>query len=157
FVETDPNPAVHHVLKRGLHNQPGDEVQPGAPAAMSTAKNTFRIEPRPAGRVTTGRRTAFATWGTAPENPLTPRGLVNRVWQHHFGTGLVTTPDNLGASGAKPSHPELLDWLAAEFVNPAKGSPWSVKHLHRLILTSAVYRQASTPRDGLDAIDPDNR
>jgi hypothetical protein len=164
FVETYPNPPVHHVLKRGQHGQPGDEVQPGVPAALSTTKNTFRIEPRPLWRFSTGRRTALAKWVTSPENPLTARVMVNRVWQHHFGTGLVATPDNLGASGAKPSHPDLLDWLAAEFVTPtwrAEGreapGAWSVKHLHRLILTSAVYRQSSSPREGIDATDPDNR
>ncbi len=188
FVETDPNPPAHHLLKRGIHHQPGAEVQPGALEAISTPKNTFAIETRPMGRVSTGRRTAFAKWVTSPENPLFARVMVNRVWQHHFGTGLVATADNLGASGAKPSHPELLDWLAAEFKNPSpnplpqgergprpagspappsflgKGAgglgsskPWSIKHLHRLILTSAVYRQSSEPRDGLEAIDPDNR
>jgi Protein of unknown function (DUF1553)/Protein of unknown function (DUF1549) len=153
FVETDPNPPAHHVLKRGLHGQPGAVVQPGALQAVSTTRNTFAIEPRPAGGVSTGRRTAFAKWVTAAENPLFARVMVNRIWQHHFGTGLVATSDNLGASGAKPSHPELLDFLAAEFI----ASRWSVKTLHRLILTSAVYRQSSEPRDKLDAIDPDNR
>jgi hypothetical protein len=153
FVETDPKPAVHHVLKRGQHNQPGDEVQPGVPAALSTAKNAFVVAPRPDGRVSTGRRTAFANWVASPENPLFARVMANRVWQHHFGTGLVATPDNLGLSGARPSHSGLLDFLAAEFV----ATKWSVKALHRLILTSAVYRQSSAPRDGLDAIDPDNR
>src|SRR5439155_15083285 len=75
------------------------------------------------------------------------------IWQHHFGTGIVATPDNLGMSGAKPSHPKLLDYLTTEFIQ----SGWSVKAIHRLILRSAVYRQSSAPRDGLDAIDPDNR
>jgi hypothetical protein len=153
FVETDPKPAVHHVLKRGQHSQPGDEVQPGVPAAFSTPKNTFAIAARPEGRVSTGRRTAFANWITSAENPLFARVMVNRVWQHHFGTGFVATPDNLGASGAKPSHPELLDYLAAEFVS----AKWSVKALHRLILTSAVYRQSSAPRANLEVIDPENR
>ncbi len=153
FVETDPKPPVHHLLKRGLHNQPGDEVQPVGLDALSTKKNTFKIEPPPAGRISTGRRTAFAQWVTSPENPLFARVMVNRIWQQHFGTGIVATPDNLGLSGAKPSHPELLDWLAAEFVK----SGWSVKAMHRLILTSAVYRQSSSPRDGLDVVDPDNR
>ena len=153
FVETDANPAVHHLLKRGVHHHPGAEVQPGALAAISTPKNTFAIETRPAGRVSTGRRTAFAKWVTSPENPLFARVMVNRIWQHHFGTGIVATADNLGASGAKPSHPELLDWLAAEFV----ASKWSVKAMHRLMLTSAAYRQSSEPREKLDAIDPDNR
>src|SRR5262249_25210752 len=123
FVETDPKPPAHHLLKRGLHNQPGAEVQPGVPAALSTPKNTFTIATQRKGRVSTGRRTAFANWVTSPENPLFARGMVNRVWQHHFGTGLVATSDNLGMSGAKPSHPELLDWLASEFVQ----SNWSVK------------------------------
>jgi cytochrome c553 len=105
------------------------------------------------GFVATGRRTAFARWVTSPDNPLFARVMVNRVWQHHFGTGLVTTPDNLGQSGARPSHPELLDWLAAEFIR----SGWSIKALHRLILGSAVYRQASTPRPEALAVDPDDR
>ena len=153
FVETDPNPPMHHLLQRGQHNQPDAEVQPGVPAALSSEKNSYRIAPRPSGRVSTGRRLAFANWVTSPENPLFARVMVNRVWQHHFGTGLVATSDNLGASGAKASHPELLDYLAAEFVR----SGWSVKALHRLILASATYRQTSTPRDGFDVIDPDNR
>ncbi|HYH68633.1 MAG TPA: DUF1549 and DUF1553 domain-containing protein [Urbifossiella sp.] len=152
FVETDPNPAPHHLLKRGQHHLPDDEAPPGVPAALATPGNRFTID-RSAGRVSTGRRTAFAKWLTSPENPLFARVMVNRVWQHHFGTGLVATPDNLGASGAKASHPELLDHLAAEFV----ASGWRVKALHRLILTSAVYRQSSAPRAGIDAIDPDNR
>ncbi|HEX4609084.1 MAG TPA: DUF1549 and DUF1553 domain-containing protein, partial [Urbifossiella sp.] len=143
FVETDPTPPAHHLLKRGLHAQPGDETPPGVPAALGTPGNPFAIDLRPAGRVSTGRRTAFAKWVTAPGNPLFARVMVNRIWQHHFGTGLVATPDNLGASGAKPSHPELLDWLAAEFV----ASGWSVKAMHRLILGSAVYRQTSDVRD----------
>lgn len=153
YVETDPSPAVHHLLRRGQHNLPGKEVQPGALAAISTSTNTFRIELPPKGRVSTGRRTAFANWATSPENPLFARVMVNRIWQHHFGTGLVTTSENLGISGSKPSHPELLDLLAAEFIH----SRWSIKAIHRLILNSDVYRQSSTRRAGLDAVDPDNR
>jgi hypothetical protein len=93
---------------------------------------------------------------TSPENPLFARVMVNRIWQHHFGVGLVATPDNLGQSGAKPSHPELLDWLAVRFVE----SGWSVKAMHRLIVQSAVYRQSSTYRPDAQARetgDPDNR
>jgi len=170
FVETDPKPSVHHLLKRGLHSQPGDEVSPGVPASFSTTSNTYRIATQQSGHISTGRRTALANWITSPDNPLFARVMVNRIWQHHFGTGLVATPDNLGRSGAKPSHPELVDWLASELVNgrrqpvgdseqPANAgrSPWSIKHLHRLILTSATYRQSSTPRDGLEQADPDNR
>jgi Protein of unknown function (DUF1553)/Protein of unknown function (DUF1549) len=153
FVETDPTPAAHHLLKRGQHGAPGKEVSPTVPVSMSTSANTYQINPRPKDRVSTGRRTAFANWVVSPQNPLFARVMVNRVWQHHFGTGLVATTDNLGASGARPSHPELLDHLAAEFV----ASGWSVKELHRLIMTSAVYRQTSTPRPKLDTTDPDNR
>src|SRR5262249_40980808 len=105
------------------------------------------------GRVSSGRRTAFANWLASPENPLFARVMVNRVWQYHFGNGLIATSDNLGVSGAKASHPDLLDYLAAEFVR----SGWSVKALHRFILESAAYRQSSARREGLDAIDPDNR
>ncbi|HEY3788707.1 MAG TPA: DUF1549 and DUF1553 domain-containing protein [Urbifossiella sp.] len=153
FFETDPNPPVHHLLKRGVHNQPGDEVQPGVPASLSSGKNDYRIPAKTVGRVSTGRRTAFANWVASPGNPLFVRVMVNRIWQHHFGTGLVATTDNLGMSGAKPSHPELLDYLAAEFVRTG----WSVKAMHRLILNSAVYRQTSAPKAGLEAADPDNR
>src|SRR5262245_51142927 len=170
FVETDPNPPAHHLLLRGQHNEPGPEVQPGVPVAFCTTNNMYRVDPRPSGRVTTGRRTAFARWVTSPENPLFARVMVNRIWQHHFGVGLVATPDNLGQSGAKPSHPELLDYLATEFIR----SDWSIKAMHRLIVRSAVYRQTSSIADyGLriadsktnpqsairnpQSIDPDNR
>jgi hypothetical protein len=153
LVETDPNPPAHHVLLRGQHGAPGPEVQPGVPAALTLPGNEFRLPPRPEGQVSTGRRSAFARWVTSPENPLFARVMVNRVWQHHFGKGLVATPDNLGQSGARPSHPELLDYLATEFVR----SGWSVKTLHRLILASTVYRQSSAPREEALRVDPDNR
>ncbi len=153
LIETDPHPPVHHVLRRGLHNAPGREVQPGVPAALCTSGNVYRLEAQPKGSVSSGRRSAFARWVTSPENPLFARVLVNRVWQHHFGTGIVATPDNLGQSGAKPTHPELLDYLASEFIR----SRWSIKTLHRLILTSAVYRQSSARREDGIRVDPDNR
>jgi hypothetical protein len=92
------------------------------------------------------QRAAVAKWITHPANPLTPRVIVNRLWQHHFGTGLVATPSDFGFNGGRPTHPELLDWLAAELVD----KKWSLKHLHRLIATSATYRQASaSSADGL--------
>ena len=154
FVETDPKPPAHHLLKRGQHNQPGTEVPPGVTVRdQHYEEHRLPLVRHPRAACPRVARTAFANWVVSPENPLFARVMVNRVWQHHFGTGLVATSDNLGLSGAKASHPELLDWLAAEFMQ----SPWSIKHLHRLILTSAVYRQSSTPRDGLEAIDPDNR
>jgi hypothetical protein len=153
FVETDPQPLVHHVLVRGQHNAPGKEVQPGVPQAFCSAANTFRLEDRPEGHVSTGRRTALARWVTTKENPLFARVMVNRIWQHHFGVGLAASPDNLGQSGAKPSHPELLDYLATEFVR----SGWSVKAVHRRILYSGVYRQDSKLRDEAFQANPDNR
>lgn len=153
FVETDPRPPAHHILKRGQHGQPGEEVQPGVLEVLSTANNRFTFEPPTDGRVSTGRRTAFANWVTSPENPLFARVMVNRIWQHHFGTGIVATVDNLGASGAKPSHPQLLDYLAAEF----ERSRWSVKAMHRLILTSRAYRQSSTSVVEFETPSDDNR
>jgi hypothetical protein len=99
-----------------------------------------------------GRRLAFARWLVDPSNPLTARVAVNHIWLRHFGRGLVSTPENFGRSGAPPSHPQLLDWLAAEFMS----SGWSMKELHRLILTSATYRMASTADEANAAADPDN-
>jgi hypothetical protein len=95
-------------------------------------------------------RMALARWISSPDNPLTARVMMNRVWQHHFGEGIVRTPNNFGKLGAPPTHPELLDWLAGEFVK----SGWSIKAMHRLICNSATYQQASSSRDA--ARDPDN-
>src|SRR5207253_11476034 len=92
-----------------------------------------------AGAATSGYRTALARWLTQPEHPLTARVIVNRVWQQYFGRGIVSTPDNFGRSGAAPTHPELLDWLATEFVTCG----WQFKTLHRLIMKSSVYRESS--------------
>ncbi|HEV8543745.1 MAG TPA: DUF1553 domain-containing protein [Verrucomicrobiae bacterium] len=100
----------------------------------------------------TGRRLAFARWVSDPRNPLTARVAVNHIWLRHFGRGIVTTPENFGANGNPPSHPELLDWLASEFM--AQG--WSMKKLHRLILTSSTYRMSSTPDSSDAQVDPDN-
>jgi hypothetical protein len=100
----------------------------------------------------TGRRLAFARWVANERNPLTARVAMNHVWLRHFGRGIVTTPENFGASGNPPSHPELLDWLAAEFM--ARG--WSMKAMHRLIMTSSTYRMSSTPDETNLQIDPDN-
>src|SRR4029453_6525379 len=86
-----------------------------------------------------GRRLAFAKWLTQPDHPLTARVMVNRIWLNHFGEGIVSTPADFGTMGSPPSHPQLLDWLAREFVE----SGWSMKHIHRLIMTSSVYRQRS--------------
>ncbi|HZY88944.1 MAG TPA: DUF1553 domain-containing protein, partial [Gemmataceae bacterium] len=151
-----PGEAKTHLLRRGDYLNPGPEVTAGTLSALATPR-PFAWAAPPAGAKSSGRRLAFARWLTQPDHPLTARVLVNRLWLHHFGEGLVATPDNFGHTGAPPSHPELLDWLAVEFVRRG----WSIKAMHRLMLTSAAYRQASAfnPTAHADAkrIDPDNR
>jgi hypothetical protein len=122
---------------------------------QAKAEPTTGYKPRPKDdypAVSSGRRIAFARWVANPDNPLTARVAMNHLWLRHFGRGIVTTPENLGASGARPSHPALLDWLAAEFM--ARG--WSMKAMHRLIVTSGTYRMASTLDDTDAQADPDN-
>jgi hypothetical protein len=113
------------------------------------------IAPPTSAMPTTGRRSVLARWITRPDNPLTTRVIVNRVWQYHFGRGLAATTSDFGRLGDAPTHPELLDWLTARFVQDG----WSIKRLHRLILTSAVYRQSSQHPQVAEALkkDPDNR
>jgi hypothetical protein len=128
-------------LHRGDPTQPREPVGPGV---LSGVGPKLAIPPD---ATDPQRRLALAKWVTDPAHPLTARVIVNRLWQYHFGTGLVDTPSDLGRNGGKPTHPELLDWLASELVNPTTpgdGRPWALKHLHRLIVTSATYRQAST-------------
>ncbi len=136
-------PAVKtHVLHRGDYNQPTTEVAPAFPEVVGTGA--------PAERPT---RAALAEWVASPANPLTARVMVNRIWRHHFGRGLVGSASDFGTHGQKPTHPALLDWLAAEFV----ASGWSVKALHRTMLLSATYRQSSVASDDASARDPENR
>jgi hypothetical protein len=144
-------PSYLHV--RGEFDKRGDMVLPNVPAVLRQQQEPFVVErPWPAAP-STGRRLAFARWLTRPDNPLTARVFVNRVWQDHFGTGLVATPDNFGHTGSLPTHPELLDWLATEFVRQG----WSMKELHRLILTSTVFRQSSRLRAEAANLDPGNQ
>ncbi|MDR3636133.1 MAG: PSD1 and planctomycete cytochrome C domain-containing protein [Isosphaeraceae bacterium] len=148
-------PSATHLLKRGIYHDQGPKVEPAPPAVLSDPDNPFDVK-TPDGTASTGRRLAFARWLTRPgsrPSALLARVLVNRLWQHHFGTGLVTTPDNLGYSGALPSHSELLEYLAAELA----GRGWRAKEIHRLILNSAVYRQSSAPRGDASRADPDNQ
>ena len=133
-------PTPTYLLQRGEHTRPGALVDPGIPSVLRDQTQPYRIE-KPAW--SSGRRLALARWLGQPTHPLTSRVMVNRIWQHHFGKGLVATPANFGKLGAPPSHPELLDWLAAEFVQRG----WSVKAMHRLIMTSSAYRQASHDPD----------
>jgi mono/diheme cytochrome c family protein len=144
-------PSPTYVLKRGNYLTPGRPVDPGVPAVLSTGQSSFVVRRPWENAKSTGRRLAFARWLTRPDHPLTARVMVNRIWQHHFGSGIVTTPGNFGKAGARPTHPELLDWLATEFVR----SDWSVKALHRLIVTSSTYRQSSHVTDEGLRLDPD--
>jgi hypothetical protein len=139
-----------HVLSVGVYDAKQEEVQPGFLTILDPAPP--RIVP-PAGADSTGRRTALARWLTDPQNPLTARVMANRVWHYHFGRGIAGTPSDFGIMGERPTHPELLDWLASEFMR----NGWSVKQLHRLIVTSNTYRQSTAHRAEAAAIDPSNR
>ena len=139
-----------YVLRKGVYDAFKEEVQAGFPKAVDTAEPT--IVP-PAGLNSSGRRTALANWLASPDNPLTARVMVNRVWQHHFGRGIVGTPGDFGVQGERPSHPELLDWLALQFVRDG----WSLKKLHRLIMTSAAYRQSAANDSLAMKSDPEDR
>ena len=135
MTDQETRPAETRILVLGDHKRPGQPVVPGF---LSILDPNPAVIPKPANPKTLGRRLALARWIASPDNPLTARVFVNRLWQQHFGQGLVDTPNDFGLAGSRPSHPELLDWLAAEFVRGG----WSVKHLHRTLLLSAAYRQA---------------
>ena len=135
-----------HLLRRGDPEQPGPEVSPAVPEVLGTVR-------LPADAPEPQRRHALANWLTQPNAPLIARVMVNRIWQGHFGTGLVDTPSDFGRTGSRPSHSGLLDWLAREFI--ANGG--SCKHLHRLIVLSSTYRQSSSHRKEAAALDADAR
>ena len=142
---------THHVLLRGSLGTPGDAVKPGFVASLCGGKE---VDPALTPTVeTSGARTALAGWIASAQNPLTARVIVNRLWQHHFGAGLVETPSDFGKNGGKPSNPALLDWLASEL--PRRD--WSLKSAHKLILTSATYKQSVAVRPECAKIDPQNR
>lgn len=145
-------PPPSYLYRRGDYTTPGETVRPGVIAALNPPSQ-FREFVTPAKEnVTSGYRTALARWLIQPDHPLTARVMVNRVWQHYFGRGIVATTENFGPSGSPPTHPELLDHLATEFV--AHG--WSLKWLHRQILNSAAYQQSLQVNDDARQIDPDN-
>jgi hypothetical protein len=177
MTDLGPHCPPTRLLKRGQWNKPGDELVPGFLSAIDD--RDAECQPTAA---TSGRRAALADWIASPKNPLTARAVVNRLWQGHFGRGIVGTSSDLGVTGDRPTHPELLDWLAAELVSPRDPSPrppppggeggkdgsglppppfrgegaggrglpapWSLKHVHRLIVTSAAYQQQSGPDQG---------
>jgi hypothetical protein len=148
-------PPTLHILPGGALDSPGPAVTPGVLSAVHGSND--RLDPTAWNSIpttTTGRRLALARWVASPRNTLTARVMVNRVWQQHFGKGIVATPNNFGKTGARPTHPELLDYLATRFVDDG----WSIKKLHRLIVTSATYQQAGEHPDmaKLAEVDPGN-
>src|SRR5436190_16669604 len=164
FTDIDPGPLPEgmgvadlgreapatHILAVGNYDRPKEEVQPGFLTLLDPGN--AKIVP-PQNVESTGRRTALAKWLTDPENPLTPRVMANRIWYYHFGRGIAGTPSDFGVMGERPTHPELLDWLTREFIRGG----WSIKRMHRLIMTSAVYQQSPAFRKDAAEVDADNR
>ncbi len=138
-----------HMTSRGNYRSIGAEVTPGFPTAIA-GENTIPEDSGKQGLL--GKRAALADWLASPKNPLTARVIVNRVWQWHFGRGIVGTPNDFGKQGDPPSHPELLDWLATDFVEHG----WDIKRLHRMIMTSDAYQRASGPNEADSKIDSEN-
>ena len=141
-IAENPHPPRTHVLIRGNFLQPGIEVQPGTPTILPSLPPNQKLS-----------RLTLARWLVSSDNPLTARVTMNRTWQEFFGRGLVDPPQDFGLRSSPPTHPELLDWLATEFISRG----WDVKKMHKLLVMSATYRQSSNTRKDLDARDPDNK
>jgi len=150
-MRSEPDP--FYMLRRGEWHNRGRQVLPNVPAVLKKKIDEFTIEKPYNQGIASGTRLALARWLTRPDHPLTARVLVNRAWQHFFGTGIVSTAGDFGQTGTPPSHAELLDWLAVKFVRQG----WSMKQLHRLIVTSRAYQQHSQSRQPGSEVDPDNR
>jgi hypothetical protein len=144
YVNTGEPAPQSYILRMG---DPHAQLDPVDPAVPLVVKNGYDVP------TAAGRRTAFAKWLASPDNPLTARVMVNRIWQFRMGAGIVRTPNDFGVMGDKPPSQHLLDWLAAEFMDRG----WDVKAIDRLIVTSAAYMQSSTPDDAKARIDPENR
>lgn len=155
-TDTEPSAPDVFLLDRGEYSHPKDKVEPAAVSALNDETNPLVITAPANGFPSSGRRLAWANWVTKPGSraaSLMARVQVNRVWQQYFGTGFVSTPENLGMSGAEPTHPALLDWLAQEYIR----SGWSLKSLHRLILQSAVLQQSGLAHSAGTSADPYNK
>jgi hypothetical protein len=151
LMDAGGEPSGAFVYRRGDPMLPAEPVEPGVPALFDGTVEPYRITPPTSGVESSGRRLALARWLTQPDHPLTTRVWVNQMWMRHFGRGIVQSTGNFGRSGVPPSHPELLDWLATEFVRQG----WSIKTMHRLMMTSTAYRQSSSYGDA-SRVDPDN-
>lgn len=145
-----PAPGPFHVFVGGDPQKKAEPVAFASPSFLADAMKSFEL---PATATESERRHALARWIVAPDNPLTPRVLANRLWHYHFGTGIVDTPSDFGVMGGKPTHPELLDWLAHQ----VHVHGWRLKPLHRLIVTSATYRQSATYQQAAASVDGDSR
>ncbi len=146
-------PSPTYILRRGSPSSFGPRVEPGVPSALIGGLQPYEVkEPWP-GAHKTGRRLALANWLIQPNHPLTARVMVNRIWARHFGEGVVKSLGNFGHTGTPPSNRELLDWMAIEFVK----QNWSIKAVHRLMMTSTAYRQSSAVTPALEKADPDNQ
>ena len=152
LMDTGGTASGSYLLQRGNPIVPVQMVEPGVPSVIKAGLQPYEIKTPYPGADSSGRRLALARWLTQPNHPLTARVMVNHVWLRHFGHGIVSSPSNFGRSGNPPSHPKLLDWLATEFV--LRG--WSIKYLHRLMMTSTAYRQSSQVNEALLEIDPEN-
>ncbi len=157
FISVLTEPAdkvpVTYLFHRGDPKQPKETIAPGGLSVLAPPGKSIELSAKDPDLATSGRRLAYARWLTSGTNPLVARVLVNRVWLHHFGRGLVGTPSYFGVMGERPSHPELLDWLASDFVEHG----WRLKRLHKLIMTSTAYRQSSHRNATGDERDPENR
>jgi len=150
LAKCDPHPEPTHVMLRGNPHVPGDVVEPHFPQLFGEQSPT--IPPAPQGARSAGRRRVLAEWIASPQNMLTARVIVNRVWQHHFGRGIVRSANNFGELGDAPTHPELLDWLALWLIE----HDWKLKPLHKLIMSSSAYRMSSAGDERALAVDPTN-
>jgi mono/diheme cytochrome c family protein len=150
IIDIGPKPRTTNLLWRGDFHNKGPEVHPGVPVVLTNEPIPFP-EPK-AGAKSTGRRTVLADWIAHPDNPLTWRVLANRLWQYHFGRGIVASSNNFGFNGDRPTHPELLDWLALELL----ARDGRLKSMHKLIMTSNAYLQSSQHNEKAAKIDPDN-
>lgn len=157
FISILTEPADHlpvtSLFHRGDYHQPKSTVLPGGLTVLNPSGQPIQFPTKNPNFSTSGRRLAFAQWLTSNTHPLVARVLINRIWLHHFGRGLVNTPADFGAMGERPSNPELLDWLASDFMQHG----WKLKRLHKLILTSTAYRQSSQRNPQQERRDPENR